>query len=88
MLDGETLQNEFESEFEDEFEGEFEDEFEGEEFLGNILKGVGGALGLFEGEGEYEYEDECKLPIANAKLMAWALSLIYVSGNNVSCPSN
>lgn len=56
MLDGETMQHEFEDEFESEYE--YEDEYEGEEFLGDVLKGVGGALGLFEGEGEYEYEYE------------------------------
>jgi len=64
MWDGETIQHEFEDEFEDEFESglqnEGDGEYEGEEFLGNVLKGVGGALGLFEGEGEYlnEYESE------------------------------
>jgi hypothetical protein len=48
MLDGETMQHEFES------------EYEGEEFLSNLLKGAGSALGLFEGEREYEdeYENE------------------------------
>ncbi|HAX85660.1 MAG TPA: hypothetical protein DCY91_05160 [Cyanobacteria bacterium UBA11370] len=62
MWDGETMQQEFEDEFESEFESgqqqEYEGEYEGEEFLGDVLKGVGGALGLFEGEGEYEYEYE------------------------------
>jgi hypothetical protein len=62
MLDGETMQREFESEFATEFEsayeGEYESEYEGEEFLGSALKGVGSSLGLFEGEGEYEDEYE------------------------------
>jgi hypothetical protein len=59
MLDGETMQHEFEDEFEDEFESEysneFEDEYENEEFLGSIAKGVGNMLA---GDGESEYENE------------------------------
>lgn len=43
-------------EFEFEYEGE--GEYEGDPFIGNLLKGLGGALGLGEGEYEYEYEDE------------------------------
>jgi hypothetical protein len=54
MLDGETMQQEFEYEFDREFEGEFEDEYESDEFLGEVLKGSGGALGSLEGEEEYE----------------------------------
>ncbi|MGY1665505.1 hypothetical protein [Geodermatophilus sp. SYSU D00696] len=70
----EALDPELAGEPEDEFEdemfgepstesplGEYEDEFEdeGEEFLGGLLKGIGGALGLGgDGELEDEYEDE------------------------------
>ncbi|MEB3277742.1 MAG: hypothetical protein VKK42_02320 [Lyngbya sp.] len=42
-------------EFELEFLGEFEDEYEGDPFIGNLLKGLGGAL---LGEGEFELESE------------------------------
>jgi hypothetical protein len=52
MLDGETMQHEFDREFESEFEGEvnyeYEDEYEGEDFLGGLSKGIGGvSAGLF-----------------------------------------
>lgn len=57
-------------------EYEYEDELEGEPFLGGLLKGLGGALGLGEGEYEGEYEDELEgepflpalLPIAKMAL--------------------
>ncbi|NJK39860.1 MAG: hypothetical protein HC835_11595 [Oscillatoriales cyanobacterium RM2_1_1] len=79
MLDGETLQSEFECEFEGEYEGEFEgeyeDEYEAEEFLGNVFKGVGGALGLFEGEGESEYESEYESEAFLKKLRGFARKL-------------
>lgn len=65
MLDGETMQHEFEGEFENEFENEyeneFEDEYESEHFGGSLLKGVGSSLGLGEGEYEGEYESEAFL---------------------------
>ena len=41
-----------------EFEFEYEGEYEGDPFIGNLLKGLGGAIGLGEGEYEYEYEYE------------------------------
>lgn len=43
-------------EFEFEYEGE--GEYEGDPFIGNLLRGLGSALGLGEGESEYEYEFE------------------------------
>ena len=55
MATGQRALYEDETEFEDELE--FEDE--GEEFLGTIARGVGGLLGL--GQGESEYEDEYEL---------------------------
>lgn len=62
MLDGETMQHEFESEFENEFEdelqNEYESEYEGEEFLGGSIKDVSSMLSLGEGEDEYESEYE------------------------------
>lgn len=61
-------QREFEFEYEDElnseYNSEYEGEYEGDPFIGNLLKGLGGAfsgggaLGLGEGEFEYEYEFE------------------------------
>jgi hypothetical protein len=57
MLDQETMQHEFEGEYDYEYEGEYEangeGEYEGEEFLGGLLKGIGGAIDF-----ENEYEDE------------------------------
>ena len=41
-----------------ELESEFEFENQAEPFLGGLLKGVGGMLGLGEGEGEFESEFE------------------------------
>lgn len=45
-------------EFELEYEASYEGEYEGDPFIGNLLKGLGGALGLGEGEASYEYEYE------------------------------
>ena len=41
-----------------EFEFEYEGEYEGDPFIGKLLQGLGGALGLGEGEFESEFEFE------------------------------
>jgi len=50
------MEGEFENEFEEEVE--LEEEFEGEEFLGTIVRGIGGLFGQGEHEGEFEAESE------------------------------
>lgn len=52
LLGRKKRQREFELEY------EYEGEYEGDPFIGNLLKGLGSALGLGEGEYEYEYEYE------------------------------
>jgi hypothetical protein len=63
-------QREFESEYEyeipqGEYEYEYEGEYEGDPFIGNLLRGLGGALGIGEGELEFESELELEAPISN-----------------------
>lgn len=47
-------------EYEDEYESEYEyeGEYEGDPFIGSLLQGLGGALGLNESEFEFELEGE------------------------------
>ena len=58
MLDGETMQHEFENEFEDEFANEYSNEYESEYENEEFLDSIGNMLGLGEGEYENEYESE------------------------------
>lgn len=67
MLDGETMQQEFEYEFEDEYEGLFEDEYESEDFM--IDRESGRTIGL-SGEGEYEDEYESEAFFKKVKSLA------------------
>ncbi len=75
-----------------ELESEFEDSVEGEEFVGDLLKGGGSALGLgeyedeYELEGEYEWEDQREeflpalLPIAKLALPHLAKAALPMIG--------
>jgi hypothetical protein len=47
-----------------EFEFEYEGQYEGDPFIGNLLQGLGNAIGLGEGEYEYEYEFESEFESA------------------------
>ncbi|NJK39861.1 MAG: hypothetical protein HC835_11590 [Oscillatoriales cyanobacterium RM2_1_1] len=77
-------QREFEFELETlgEFEDEYEYEYEADPFIGNLLKGLGGAL---LGEGEFEFEDELELemvPQSEYELMMEHLA--YQAANSES----
>lgn len=55
LISGRKRRGQREFEFEYEYETSYEGEYEGDPFIGNLLRGLGGAL---MGEGEYEYESE------------------------------